>query len=151
MTIVAEKYDYAINIGIDTHPRTHTYVIINTATGARTEREAFPLTSNGMNRVIAWVRRNSHGNTLAAVGGTTNSYGSSIQRILTDENISVAEVKPPRKKARNGIGKTDQIDAIPAAMSVLGEDIDALLHPRSYGTRVAISVLLAARRPVEQQ
>lgn len=36
-------------------------------------------------------------------------------------------------------------------MSVLGEDIDALVCPRSDGPRVAISVLLAARRRVEQQ
>lgn len=33
MTIVAEAYDYVI--GIDTHTRTHTYAIINTAAGAR--------------------------------------------------------------------------------------------------------------------
>lgn len=87
---------------------------------------------------------------MAAVEGT-NSYGSSIRRILIDENIRVVEMKPPRNKARNGIGKTDQINAIAAAMSVLGEDIDALLHRRCDGARVAISVLLAARRRVEQQ
>lgn len=127
MTIVAEACDYVI--GIDTHSRTHTYAIINTATGARTGCEAFPVKSNGINRAIAWIRRNSHGNTLAAVE-ETNSYGSSVRRTLTDEKIKVVEVKPPRKKARNGIGKTDQIDAIAAAMSVLGEDIHALLHPR---------------------
>lgn len=106
MTIVAEAYDYVI--GIDTHSRTHTYAIINTATGARTGCEAFPVTSNGMTRAIAWIRRNSHSNTMAAVEGT-NSYGSSIRRILTDEKISVVVVKPPRKKARNGIGKRTKL------------------------------------------
>lgn len=63
----------------------------------------------------------------------------------------MTEAKPPRKKARNGVGKIDQIVAIAAAMSVLGQDVDQLLHPRSDGARVAISVLLAARRRVEQQ
>ena len=87
---------------------------------------------------------------MAAVEGT-NSYGSSIRRVLADEKISVVEAKPPRKKARNGIGKTGQIDANVKAMSVLGEDIDAPLHPRCDGVRVVISVLLAARRRVEQQ
>ncbi|WPR66139.1 transposase [Glutamicibacter protophormiae] len=148
MAIVAEAYDFVI--GIDTHARTHTYAIVNTVTGARTGCEAFPVRDNGMNRAVAWIHRNSHGNILAAVE-RTNSYGSNIRRILTDENISVTEAKPPRKKARNGIGKTDQIDAIAAAMSVLGQDIDQLLHPRNDGARVAISVLLAARRRVEQQ
>lgn len=102
-----------------------------------------------MKQAIAWIHRNSHGHILAAVEGT-NSYGSNIRRILTDENISVTEAKPPRKTARNGIDKTDEIDAIAAAMSVLGQDVDQLLHPRSDGARVAISVLLAARRRVEQ-
>lgn len=63
----------------------------------------------------------------------TNSYGSSIRRILTHEKISVVEVKPPRKKVRNGIGTTDHTDAVAAAMSVLGEDIDTLLHPAVTG------------------
>ncbi|MGO2030708.1 MAG: hypothetical protein ACTH2A_07150 [Glutamicibacter ardleyensis] len=59
---------------------------------------------------------------------------------------------PFLEKARNDIGKTDEIDAIAAVMSVLGKDIDALLHPRSDdGAGVAISVLLAARWRVEQQ
>lgn len=130
MTIVAEEYDYLI--GIATHSRTQTYAIINSATGARAGCEAFPVTSNGMNPTIAWIRRNSQGNTLAAVEGT-NFYGSSIRRILTDENISVVEVQPPRKKAGNGIGKTDQIDAIATAVSVLGEGIDALRTVEAMG------------------
>lgn len=106
MTIVAEAYDFFI--GIDAHSLSHTYAIINTATGARTGCEEFSVTGNGMTRAIAWIRHNSHGNTLAAVDGT-NSYGSSIRRILTDEKISVVEVKPPRKKAGNGIGKRTKL------------------------------------------
>lgn len=148
MTIVAEKYDYVI--GIDTHSRTHTYAIINTTTTARTGCEAFPVTKPGMQRAIAWIRRNTTGEILASIEGT-NSYGSSIRRALIAEGIRVVEVKPPKKKTRRGVGKTDQIDAFAAAMSVLGQETELLLHPRRDGERAAISVLLAARRRVDHQ
>lgn len=63
----------------------------------------------------------------------------------------MVEVKPPKKKDRHGVGKTDQIDALAAAMSVLGQETDSLLHPRQDGERAAIGVLLAARRRVDHQ
>lgn len=148
MTIVAEKYEYVI--GIDTHSRTHTYEIIDTTTGARAGCEAFPVTKPGMNRAFAWIRRNTTGEILAAIEGT-NSYGSSIRRALVLEGVRVVEVKPPMKKARHGVGKTDQIDAVAAATSVLGQEIDLLLHPCHDGERAAISVLLAARRRLDHQ
>ncbi|MGP5155085.1 IS110 family transposase [Glutamicibacter ardleyensis] len=148
MTIVAEKYAYVI--GIDTHSRTHTYAIINTTTGARAGCEACPVTKPGMNRAIDWIRRSTTGEILAAIEGT-NSYGSSIRRALIVEGIREVEVKPPKKKARRGVGKSDPIDAFAAAMGVLGQEIGLLLHPRRDGERAAISVLLAARRRVEHQ
>ncbi|GFZ98462.1 IS110 family transposase [Nesterenkonia alkaliphila] len=137
-------------IGIDTHACTHTYAIINTTTGAHAGCEAFPVTSAGMSRAIAWIRRNTGGAILAAVEGTS-SYGSSIRRALHAEDVAVVEVKPPKKPARAGVGKTDQIDAAAAAMSVLGRDTANLLQPRDDGERTAISVLLDARGRVEQQ
>lgn len=148
MTIVTEKYDYVI--GIDTHSRTHTYAIIDTTTGARAGCETFPVTKPGMNRAIAWIRRNTTGETLAAIEGT-NSYEPSTRRALIVEGVWVVEVKPPKKKARRGIGKSDPIDAIAAATSVLGQETDLLLHPRRDEERAAISVLLAARCRVEHQ
>jgi len=148
MTIVAEIYQYVI--GVDTHARTHTYAIINSQTGARTSAETFPVTASGINRAIAWIRRNTHGAILAAVEGT-NSYGASLCHALTAENIFVVEAKPPKRPARAGRGKSDEIDAAAAAMSVLAREIATLVQPRSEGIRTAISVLLATRRRVEQQ
>jgi transposase len=148
MSIVAEKYAYVI--GVDTHARTHTYAIINTTTGARFGCEAFPVTTAGMKRAMAWIGRNTTGPVLAAVEGTA-SYGASLTRTLSRENITVVEVKPPRKEARAGVGKTDEIDATAAAMGILGKDLEQLLQPRSDGVRAAVSVLLASRRRVDQQ
>lgn len=148
MSMVSEKYDDVI--GIDTHARTHTYAAVHTRTGAREHCEAFPVTPAGMRRAIAWLRRSSTGEVLAAVEGT-RSYGSSITALLTAESIPVVEVKPPKKQARAGVGKTDEIDATAAAMSVLGKDTHELLHPRAEGVRSAISMLLASRRRIDHQ
>lgn len=81
----------------------------------------------------------------------TRSYGASITTALTAGNIPVVEAKPPRKQARAGVGKTDEIDATAAAMSVLGKDLTDLLLPRAEGVRSAISVLLASRQRVDHQ
>ena len=148
MTIVSEKYAHVI--GVDTHARTHTYAIVSTTTGARAGSEAFPVTSAGMKRAIAWIRRGTSGQVLASVEGTS-SYGASLTRALTAEGITVVEAKPPRKAVRAGVGKTDEIDATAAATGVLGTDVDRLLHPRTDGARAALSVLLASRRRVEKQ
>lgn len=148
MTIVAEKYDYVI--GIDTHARSHTYAIIGTRTGGRTGCEAFPVSGPGLGRAIAWIRRNTTNEVIAAVEGS-RSYGTSICRELTDAGITVAEVKPRRRQARAGVGKTDEIDAIAAAMSILGTGIDLLSQPRADGIRAAMNLLLTRRRRIEQQ
>jgi transposase len=148
MSMVTEKYEYVI--GIDTHARTHTYAVINTRTGAREHCEAFPVSPAGMRRAIACIGRSSTGQVLAAVEGT-RSYGSSITAMLTAENIPVVEVKPPKKKSRAGVGKTNEIDATAAAMSILGKDTTELMHPRSEGARTAISILLASRRRIDHE
>lgn len=148
ITIVAEKYRYVI--GIDRHARTHTYAIIDTTTGATLEPQAFPVATAGNNRAIAWFQANTTGAILAAVEGT-NSYGSSPRRVLLAANIPVVEAKPPSKAAQSVSGKTDGIDATAAARSVLGRDAATLVQPRADGPRVALNVLLAARRRIEQQ
>lgn len=148
MSIVAEKY--AVVIGVDTHACTHTYAIIDTATGARAGCEAFPVTAAGMKRAMAWIDRNTTGPVLVAMGGTA-SYGASLTRTMGRVNLTVVEAKPPRRQARAGVGKTDEIDAIAAAMGVLGKNLEQLLQPRSDGLRAAISILLASRQRVDQR
>lgn len=146
MTIVAEKYDYVL--GIDTHARTYTYAIISIRTGARQGCQAFPVTTPGMNRAITWIRRNTHGEVLAAVEGT-RSYGATITHALTAAGLRVVEVKPPRKKERAGAGKTDEIDATAAAMGILGQDSARLFQPCSDGLRAARSILVASRQRID--
>ena len=95
MTIVAEEYGHVM--GVDTHARTHTYAIVDTSTGACTATESFPTTAAAIRRAIAWMKRNTNGNVLAAVEGTS-SYGAGLTRALKTAGIPVAEVKPPAGK-----------------------------------------------------
>ena len=64
-------------------------------------------------------------------------------------SLTVIEVKPPKKKERAGIGKTDEIDATAAAISVLSQDVTRLMTPRAEGVRAALSVLVAARKRID--
>jgi transposase len=65
MTIVAEEYRHVM--GVDTHARTHTYAIVDTSSGACTATESFPTTAAAIRRAIAWMKRNTDGNVLAAI------------------------------------------------------------------------------------
>jgi transposase len=146
MTIVAEKYGHVI--GVDTHAKTHTYAIVDTATGACTATESFPATAAATGRAIAWISRNTDGNALAAVEGTS-SYGAGLTRALKAAGIEVAEVKPPRRQARAGVGKSDPIDALEAARQVLHRSAESLAVPRADGLRAALRVLLTGRRGLD--
>lgn len=146
MAIVAEKYDYVS--GIDPHARTHICAIVSTRTGAGQDCQALRATTPGMNRAVAWIRRNTHGEVLAAVAGT-RSYGATITHALTAAGLSVVEVKPPRKKERAEAGKTDGIDATAAAMGILGQDSARLLQPCSDGLCAALSILVASRQRID--
>jgi transposase len=149
MTIVAEYYDYVV--GVDTHARTHTYTVVAAGNGAVIDTAVFPTTAAGTDRAIAWIHRRAHdGRVLAAVEGTS-SYGARLTCALLTENIRVAEVRPPNRKARAMHGKSDAIDAQTAARSVLGENVGQLIEPRAAGTRSALRVLLAARLLMDHQ
>ncbi|MDQ0076324.1 IS110 family transposase [Arthrobacter oryzae] len=146
MTIVAEEYGHVI--GVDTHARTHTYAVVDTSTGACTATEPFPTTAAGIRRAIAWMRRNTNGNMLAAVEGTS-SYGAGLARALKAAGIAVAEVKPPGRQARAGLGKSDPIDAVEAARQVMYREVDRLAVPRADGLRAALRVLLTGRKGLD--
>jgi len=73
------------------------------------------------------------------------SYGA----ILTDELLAdgrrVVESPTISRAESRGVGKTDTLDAVRIARSVLGRDTDRLRVPRAEGDRVAVRVLVVAR------
>jgi transposase len=146
MTIVAANYEFVT--GVDTHARTHTYAIIRAATGQTVSSATFPAHSAGIRRATAWMRRHASGPTLVAMEGTS-SYGANLTRALLSEGVDVREVSPPVRNARAMRGKSDEIDAISAARTAIGMELEALARPRADGIRSALRVLLVARRSMD--
>ena len=70
------------------------------------------------------------------------SYGAGLARFLADHGETVFEVGHLQRERRSG-GKTDALDAVRAARSVLGDKRPA--QPRAKGEREALRALMAAR------
>ncbi|MDD9205110.1 transposase, partial [Georgenia sp. 10Sc9-8] len=123
MTIVAEAYRYVI--GVDTHAATHTLAVLEAETGAVLDEATFPTTVAGLARAISWISRRTTiaqaAQVLVAMEGT-GSYGAVFAGRLRGAGYQVTEVEQPTRSARRGKGKTDNIDAVLAARSVLGQD-----------------------------
>ncbi|MGM1029887.1 MAG: IS110 family transposase [Actinomycetota bacterium] len=147
MTIVADRYPLVM--GVDTHARTHTFALVEAATGGVVDTATFPVTAAGMDRALAWAGRRAPGYA-AAVEGTA-SYGATLTTRLQAAGVTVFEARPPRRAARAGHGKSDQIDAVAAARSVLADRVERLAQPRSGDRRQALQLLLTARRLIERQ
>lgn len=149
MTIVAKQYTHVV--GVDTHAKTHTYAILSSATGQVQDTATFPTSPPGIARAADWMnRRAGEGQLLVSVEGAS-SYGAGLTRALRGAGMSVCDVRPPRRTSRRGRGKSDAIDAVAAAQSVLGIEVAALLEPRADGERNALRILLDARRLMDRQ
>ncbi|ROP61220.1 IS110 family transposase [Curtobacterium sp. ZW137] len=148
MPIVADEYTHVI--GVDTHAKTHTYVILDTRTGGINDTATFPTNPAGLARALAWLDRRTSAGRLAAVEGTS-SYGASLTEALRQAAIPVVEAQPPRRADRGSRGKSDTIDAEAAARAVLRTDTALLSWPRTGKIRSALRVLLAARRSMDGQ
>lgn len=148
MPIVADEYTHVI--GVDTHARTHTYVVLDTRTGGVVDTATFPTSPPGLARALAWIDRRASAGRLVAVEGTS-SYGASLTEALQRADIPVIEARPPRRVDRGSRGKSDPIDAEAAARAVLRTDTALLSWPRSGKIRSALRVLLAARRSMDTQ
>lgn len=141
MTIVAEHYQSVI--GVDTHAKTHTLVVLDSL-GARRASSTFPTSPAGLARASAWITRTAPTPCLIAMEGT-GSYGATFADLLTKQGRIVAETRPPKKNTRRS-GKSDPIDAELAARHALALPIEALGMPRQHGgDQSALRVLLTAR------
>ena len=142
MTIIAEHFDHVI--GVDTHARTHTLVVVDAA-GVRRKADTFPTSAAGLKRAEAWIGRNAPGRTLVAMEGT-GSYGALFAERLEQAGFPVSETRPPQRQSRRD-GKSDTIDAELAARTALASPSGLSAAPRrNSGDRAALQVLLTGRR-----
>ena len=124
MPIVAETYRYVI--GVDTHARTHSYVLVDAGTGAQLEHRTFPTTRAGLLRAIDWITARTAEPTagdldqvLISMEGT-RSYGAQVATLLAQAGYRVVDAPSPKRE--HGTGKNDHLDALAAARGALPKD-----------------------------
>ena len=115
--------------GIDTHTDTHTIALIDER-GRPLGAETFTADPDGYDRLIGML---PGPDVVAAVGVEgTSSFGAALARRLAAAGYEVREVLRPKRNVRRREGKSDPIDAVAAARSVMAGD-DAGLPKSSDG------------------
>ncbi len=139
---VADLYRYVV--GVDTHAATHSYAII-AASGALLDQAAFPTTPAGVRRARDWIGRRTQGDldsVLIAAEGT-GCYGATLGDVLEEAGYRVVEAPTPQRE--RGRGKTDALDALLAARSILVVPLTMLRDRRAGEAHTALRVLTVAR------
>ena len=143
MPIVAEQYAFVI--GVDTHAATHSLALVTAATGGIVTEAVFPNSTPGLDRALRWITGKINGESALIVVEGVGSYGAGLAQRAAAAGLLVAEPSPMPAAERRGVGKTDALDAVRIARSVLGVDTSRLRWPRATGQRVVLRVLSVAR------
>jgi transposase len=136
--MLADELDFIV--GVDRHRDSHALAVVEVRTGVVVFEASVAADSGGYERALQLAHQHAPGRRAFAVEGT-GSYGAGLTRFLTSGE-QVFEVGRLRRERRSG-GKTDALDAIRAARSVLTKNRPAT--PRSTGEREALRALMAAR------
>jgi transposase len=128
--------------GVDTHKDTHVAAALD-GLGRLLGTESFPANAAGYRRLLRWLR---HFGELTAVGVEgTGAWGAGLARFLTAADVEVVEVQRPNRQHRRRYGKSDPVDAISAARSVLSGEASG--SPKTaVGQVESIRLLQVARR-----
>src|SRR5947208_6736544 len=137
--MLADQLDYVI--GVDPHRDMHALAIVEVRTGAVVLETSVEANSSGYARALQLGKEHAPGRRAFAIEGT-GSFGAGLSRFPSGEGERVLEVGRLRRERRSG-GKSDALDAIRAARSVLAQSQAA--EPRAGGEREAPRALMAAR------
>jgi transposase len=137
--MLAEEVDFVV--GVDPHRDAHALAIVNAATGAVLFEAQVSASEGGYAQALRLAKRQAPGRRAWAIEGT-GSYGAGLARLLTARGERVLEVGRIRRERRS-YAKSDPLDALRAARSVLGEA--QLASPRAAGEREALRALMVAR------
>lgn len=110
--------DALFYVGIDTHTDTHTIAVINAA--QHTELTgAYPTTPKGLSAIVKELGQFGDPEGLVIGIEGTNSYGAGLNRRLQADGYTTFEVLRPPRQVRRMDGKSDPIDALEAARTVM--------------------------------
>jgi transposase len=137
--MLADELDYVV--GVDPHRDRHALAIVHAATGAALFGAQVTANERGYAQALCVAEREAPGRRAWAIEGT-GSYGAGLARFLARRGERVLEVGRTRRERRSH-AKTDELDALRAARSVLGEA--ELASPRAAGEREALRAMMVAR------
>jgi transposase len=137
--MLADELDYVI--GVDPHRDSHALAIVRAGTGAAVFESQVAASERGYVQALRLAEREAPARRAWAIEGT-GSYGAGLARFLARRGERVLEVGRTRRERRSH-AKTDALDALRAARSVLGEA--KLASPRAGGEREALRALMLAR------
>ena len=128
--------------GVDTHLDVHVAAALDQI-GGLLGTASFATTPAGYRKLLLWLQSFGPISQVGIEG--TSSYGAGLTRALQEADVSVVEVDRPNRQVRRREGKSDALDAIAAARSVLAGT--ALGAPKSKGGNVeGIRVLTVVRQ-----
>jgi hypothetical protein len=137
--MLADELDFVV--GVDPHRDSHALAVLSVRSGAVVFEATISADSGGYAEALRLAEQFAPGRRAFAIEGTA-SFGAGLTRFLLARGERVYEVGRLRRERRSG-GKSDALDALRAARSVLGEKRPA--QPRSSGEREALRALMAAR------
>ena len=137
---------------MDTHAASHSFAVIAPATTAVGQEAQFPATAAGLSRAVAWAGRHagSPDAVLVVVEGI-GSYGAGVARAFAAAGYRVVEGGAQSVGDRRGKGKSDALDAVRIARSVIGTDTAQLREPRADGIRNALRILIISREMMTRE
>ena len=130
--MLADQLDYVI--GVDPHRDRHALAVVEVRSGGVLFETTVEADSAGYQAALLLADAHAPGRRSFAVEGA-GSYGAGLTRFLSDHGETVFEVGRLPRERRSG-GKTDALDAVRAARSVLAKSRPAL--PRAKGEREAL-------------
>jgi transposase len=137
--MLADELDFVI--GVDPHRDSHALGVVEVRSGAVVFESNVDANSGGYVEALRLAQEHARGRRAFAVEGA-GSFGAGLARFLQGRGEHVLEVGRLPRERRLG-GKTDALDAIRAARSVLSNSKTA--SPRSTGEREALRALMTAR------
>jgi transposase len=137
--MLADELDFVV--GVDPHRDAHAFAVVEVRSGVVVVEASVSADTAGYAETLRAAREHARGRRAFAIEGV-GSFGAGLGRFLVDHGEQVFDVGRIRREHRSS-GKTDALDAVRAARSVLLQKRPIV--PRSHGERDALRALVAAR------
>jgi transposase len=142
--MLTDRLDYVI--GVDSHADQHALAVV-AGSGTLSCEAVLPADGGGYRQALALAERQAPGRRLWAIEGT-GSYAAGLTRFLLAHGERVLELERPKRSGSRGRLKSDPLDALRAARTLLSGE--SLSQPRLGGSRESLRALVTTREGTVQ-